>query len=392
MLKIVHMTTVHTADDIRIRRKECATLAEAGFDVVLLAPADENHNCWGVKVLGLGRERGRLHRMTSGLVRALIAAMRERAKLYHFHDPELIAVGMVLKVLGKRVVYDVHEDVPQSILHKPWIPSALRPTVSWAVALVEKLAARWFDGIVAATPSIGRKFRRERTVVVQNFPIVGELEAGDSQPMARRSTRIVYVGCITRERGIVPLVDAMDLLPEASGARLVLAGTMDAELERELRGKPGWKWVDYLGWRDRKEIGELLANARAGVVTFLPVPNHTEAQPNKLFEYMSVGLPVIASDFPLWREMVGNLNCGLLVDPDSPQAIARAIERLLDHPKEAERMGSRGKAAVRGNLNWENEAGRLLELYQRLLAGATPNIARLNGVPAPSLDEASRAA
>jgi glycosyltransferase involved in cell wall biosynthesis len=94
-----------------------------------------------------------------------------------------------------------------------------------------------------------------------------------------------------------------------------------------------------------------------------PADNYLEAQPNKLFEYMSVGVPVVASDFPHWQEMVKSDRCGLLVDPLDPQAIADAIQWLLEHPEEAEAMGKRGQAAVRERFNWGIESRPLLDMY-----------------------------
>jgi len=147
---------------------------------------------------------------------------------------------------------------------------------------------------------------------------------------------------------------------------------------------PGWQRVDFRGWCGRDELRRILAEAALGIVTFLPAPNHIESQPNKLFEYMSAGLPVIASDFPLWRKIVEAANCGLLVDPRDPAAIARAIDWLLEHPTQAQEMGRRGQQAVAARYNWDHEVQALLKMYRGLL--------RVPLEPAETLAPSQRAA
>jgi hypothetical protein len=85
-----------------------------------------------------------------------------------------------------------------------------------------------------------------------------------------------------------------------------------------------------------------------------------------MFEYMAAGIPVIASDFPLWRSIVMGAGCGLLVNPRDPSSIAKAISYLLTHDAEAEAMGKRGRAAVKLQYNWNTEERKLLNFYASL--------------------------
>jgi glycosyltransferase involved in cell wall biosynthesis len=312
--------------------------------------------------------KNRLSRILGSTLRACILATREKADLYHFHDPELIPVGLLLRLLGKRVVYDVHEDLPRQILSKYWIPRILRGVVAKAAALAEWVAAKAMSGIVAATPAIARRFPPHKTVAVQNFPLLSEFALGEGTPYRERPMWVAYVGGITAIRGAVEMVRAMEHLPEDLGARLVLAGTFSPpELVAEVRKLPGWSYVDFLGWQGRDGISRLLRRARVGLVVLHPVTNYLDSYPVKLFEYMAAGIPVVASDFPLWREIVEGEQCGLTVDPLDPKAIAEAVRWLLEHPEEAEEMGKRGRKAVLAKYNWEREAEKLLDLYRRLL-------------------------
>ena len=138
-------------------------------------------------------------------------------------------------------------------------------------------------------------------------------------------------------------------------------------LSRICQSHPGWGFVEFLGWLDDGRVIGILAECRAGIVTLRPTSNYLTSLPVKLFEYMAAGLPVIASDFPAWRELLGEVGCALFVDPRDPRGIANAIQWLLDHPVEAEAMGRRGQEAIVEHFNWENEARALLELYRELL-------------------------
>lgn len=363
---IIHFSNVHAWNDVRVFHKQCQTLAAAGYRTTLIARGEGEGG--RVEIRPLPRRSSRCSRMTLGIFDCLRLALAAKADLYHFHDSELIPVGLLLKLLGKRVVYDVHEDVPRQILSKSWIPRPLRPAVSAVARAAEWLGACRFDGIVAATPSIASRFPAGKTALVQNFPIIDELNTPGGPPYARRPMSLLYAGGIARDRGIVPLVQAVGRLTPSLEAQLVLAGAFHpASLEQDVQSLAPRNRVDFRGWCSRDELSNLMSRARVGVVTFLPAPNHVAAQPNKLFEYMSAGLPVVASHFPLWREIVDGVGCGLLVDPEDSDDIARALRWLLEHPAEAEEMGRRGRQAVQTRYNWDTQSRVLLEFCKELL-------------------------
>jgi glycosyltransferase involved in cell wall biosynthesis len=362
------LTSVHRPFDVRIFHKEAQSLTKAGYLVTIVAPHGENMQRDGVEIKAVPVPRTRPERMSLTLWRVFRSALNTKASTFHFHDPELIPVGMLLKLLGKRVVYDVHEDVPADILDKSWIPPLLRRPIARAVAWTEALAASRFDAIVAATPAIARSFPKKKTLTVQNFPQFDVQLGAETTSYRDREPLIVYVGGISELRGAREMIEAMSLLCESTRARLQLAGSFDPpESQQELANQPGWGRVDFLGWLSPTEVRELLGKSRLGLVVFHAIENHVMSQPNKLFEYMSAGLPVVASDFPLWRSIIQEAGCGILVDPVNPADIAGAIRWLLERPAEAEAMGQRGREAVRRVYNWENEERKLVELYARLM-------------------------
>jgi len=368
VIKVCHLSTVHPTFDTRILHKECRSLARASHEVHLLIPHDRDEVVNGVRIEGLPRSSGRVRRMTVGPLRLLRRALRLRADVYHFHDPELMPVGLILRALGKKVVYDVHEDLPRTFEYKDYLKPWLRGVLSWVADRVENTAARYYSGVVTATPIIAGRFRRRKeVVVVQNYPILDELLLPDPVPWEQRPPSVAYVGSISRERGILEMVRAMNLLPASTEGTLELAGTFSPPgLLQEAASLPGWNRVRYLGHLGRDGVRDLLGRVRAGLVVLHPEQNYLDSQPIKMYEYMSAGLPLIASDFPLWRPWILPNSCGWMVDPLDPGAIAGAIQRVLADPAGSRAMGERGRKAVEETFNWAPEERKLLDLYDRL--------------------------
>jgi glycosyltransferase involved in cell wall biosynthesis len=375
MPKVVHLSSVHSPFDNRIHHKECKTLAEAGYEVVIVARQEPDGVVdKGVRLLAVPKPKSRLIRWLKTVWQVFKAAVKENADCYHFHDGELIPFGIMLKLLGKRVIYDVHEETPYNILGKHYIPSAiLRKTIARLVAFAEALGSVFFDRIIVANPITTCRFPATKTVLIQNFPNADELLSEESLPYPRRPPNIAYVGSITALRGIKEMVQAMSLLPETMGTRLLLVGRFSpSELQAETQRMTGWSRVAFFGWQHRDDIKRTLATSRIGLVLLHPTPFYVVNYPWKMFEYMSAGVPIVASNFPLWREIITEADCGMLVDPLDPKAIAEAIAWLLKHPADAERLGLNGLAAVREKYNWTLQGQKLKAFYAGLLAGERP--------------------
>ena len=366
----IHLASTHPPFDTRIFHKECKTLARAGYRVTLIVPHDRDEVVDGVRIRSVPKPNVGKERLTKTLGHIYRAALAEAPEaLYHFHDAELIFHMFLLKARGRRVVYDAHEDTLRQVMYQHWIPRPLRRPVSLVMRWAEWLGGRWFEGIIAAEPGILKRFSEKRTVLVHNFPLLDELHRATPIPYAQRHPRITYIGGITRKRGIEEMLAAIDLLPASLGAELVLGGMFHpAGLEDEVRRMPGAERTDIRGWLQREQVAEVLAETRVGIVTLHPTPKYLDSYPTKLFEYMAAGLPVIASDFPQWRRFVEEAQCGLLVDPLDPDAIAEAMRWMLERPDEAAAMGARGREAVRTRYSWEREAPRLLAFYEELHA------------------------
>jgi glycosyltransferase involved in cell wall biosynthesis len=365
------MSSAHRGLDIRIFRKECVSLAAAGYDthlVINATPQDvaeaSAHDVTVHPMIYVPESR-RFSRMSVHAWRCYTTARKLDADLYHFHDPELIPYGLLLAGAGKRVIYDAHENLPAQIYSKDWVPARTRPVVAGLAQRLEEHSAARFSAVVAATPVIGGLFKgvAKRVAVINNYPLMGELAPqGDAQAMQRDS--VCYVGGIDGIRGIREAVKAIG----KTQSQLLLAGVFSSEaLRNEVMQYEGWSKVKEFGFVDRKGVCDILARSFAGLVALHRVPNFFNSQPIKMFEYMSAGVPVIASSFPLWRDVIEGNECGVCVDQNDPDAIAAAIRHFHDRPDEVIRMGDNGRRAVAEKYRWDQEEVRLVSLYQDLL-------------------------
>lgn len=369
---IIHFTTVHPRTDTRIRVKEVATLVrEFDAEVCLYVQdglGDEMDIFDGFRIVDTGpRPKGRLRRMVFGAWRMYRAVQRANPAVAHFHDPELLPWAFLLRLQGIKMIYDMHEDLPRQLRHKAYLSPLASRGLSLLTELLEWLALRVLKHVIVVVPAMQARFPRRDTTLIANFPSLAEFPVVAEDERLRSPGRFVYVGGITGVRGIAEMVDGISLVGDDRAGLCLLGAFSEPLLESQMRARTGWRRVEYFGWSSRKRVVAELSRACAGLVLLHPSPQYLISYPVKMFEYMAAGLPVIASDFPLWREIVDGAGCGLLVDPQDPQAIAGAMQWILDNPEESEAMGQRGRAAVEERYNWEAESEKLIALYRRLL-------------------------
>ncbi len=364
MIKVCHVTTVHQPFDIRIFQKECRALVDSGFDVSLVACHSHDEVRNGVRILALSRPKSRLQRWILLTNQARARVLESGAQIVHFHDPELLPLGLRLQREGKTVIYDVHESHADSIRDRSYLPIWARQPLANHVSNLEKRADERLSAIVGATPKIAKSFSSTKCVLVQNYPFLGELQEPNSMPINERESRFVHLGGLSEIRGGREMVLALEQVPEV---RLVLVGDITpSSFREELQRLPGWNQVEHLGWQDRLGVSRALSSCVAGLILFHPLRNHIESQPNKMFEYMSAGLPVLCSNFPYWQEIIDQCKCGRTCNPLAVNEIASAMKDMLSDKIKLEQMGIRGLEAVRSSYNWESERPKLIQLYQHL--------------------------
>ena len=367
-INICHLTTAHTRNDVRIFHKECVSLAKvANFNVnLIVADGKKDEIKYNVKIQSVIKLNGRLNRFFKTTKNVYKKAIEINADIYHLHDPELIFVGLKLLNKGKKVVFDAHEDVPKQLLGKPYLNTVLLFFLSKTFSLFENYACKKYSYIITATPTIKEKFLKinKNTQDINNFPILKEFSKDIK--WGEKKDEVCYIGGISKIRGINEIVTAFD---DVSEIKLNLAGNfVEKNIENDVKEMKGWKQVNNFGYVDRDEINDILSISKAGLVTLYPIINYKESLPVKMFEYMAAGIPVIYSNFDLWKGIVEKENCGIAVDPLIPSEINNAIKYIILNPKEAELMGQNGKKAVFSKYNWNVEENKLINVYKELLS------------------------
>ncbi|MBN4071176.1 glycosyltransferase family 4 protein [Crocinitomix catalasitica] len=360
-IKVCHLTSVHKHTDNRVFFKECSSLSNAGYDVSLIAPGVHDHNRNGVQIYGVPTNSNRLKRVFStAFVHVFKKAKQLKADVYHFHDMELIPVGLMLRILGKKVIYDVHENSAAAILSRTYIKSRfIKVVLSKCISILEKGTAGYFNAIVTARPDISDLFEKHKPFTLRNFPILPNCDEIPEVDIRKTKAAVIYVGGMTEIRGVKELINAFEKIDEAELWLLGFFGT--PEFEQKCKSLKGWKNVQFFGQVEAGDIFAYIKKADIGIVTFLPVPNHITTLATKPFEYMACGLPIIMSDFEYWRNFFQDSS--LYVNPENEEEISSAIKKLLSDKPLMESMGNKNLELTMNEYNWEKESKVLLSAY-----------------------------
>ncbi len=372
-MKVCHVCSAHDDDDNRVFHRTCVSLASAGYEVHLIAASSRRQPYvrGGVNLHPLPAAASRLERFARrSRIAGLAASLRP--DLYHVHEPELL--GPVLSRAGSRpVLWDVHESYLDVLMAREWIPRLLRPLGRRAWDLRERSLLRRCAGVIAATEPIASRYRElhPRVCVVANYPPRPNGEQSVRETADDRTC--VFAGSLSPDRGLYEVIDALSLLRRRGTAvRLALAGQpvskafLQSLLDHAQRQAVG-DLVHYYGLLSKEEVAKLHSRATVGLATYLPTGNSMAGLPTKLLECMSLGLPVVFSDFPVYREVAGDTGAGIAVNPRDSVQVADAIERIVKAPAAAKAMGDRGFRAVRERFNWEAEWPKLLGMYRLVL-------------------------
>ncbi|MBQ3292623.1 MAG: glycosyltransferase [Mogibacterium sp.] len=369
MTKICHMTSVHKSNDIRIFEKECSSLAKKPEYKVWLVAQGDSRNENNVEVIGIGEKpSSRIKRILLFSRQVYKESKKLDADVYHFHDPELLPFGLMLKKQGKKVIFDSHENYSYQIKTREYMKPALRKIISASYYRLETMAAKHFDAVIFPCKMNGKhpfEGRSKRPVFINNAPIFTE---NDTDRAAQQDSEFTacYVGGLSEPRGITKSI----LAASKAGVKLVLAGRFDSDsYEQKLRAMPEFECVDYKGQCSHEEVYNILASCSVGLSVLQNVGQYKiiETLPTKVYEYMQMKMPVIMGISSYAKELNDEYKFAELVDPGNEDEIAEAINRLRKDPEKCQEMGNNGYELVKNHLNWAVEEEKLYKLYQEIL-------------------------
>jgi len=363
--RICHLTTAHPRFDNRIFAKECVSISKAGYEVILLV-GDGKKNAFesGVQIYDLGLYTKKIKRLFVAPFVFALMALKRKASIYHFHDPELIITGLILRMFGKTVIYDIHEDYTTSINHRNYISVPFKRAIRYLWLIFENLSSFFFHQIIA------EKYYQNRfpeATQILNYPVI---LTQPSQNEHGIGDRLLYTGNISEERGALIHTDILNY----TDTNILMIGFCSTITWNKIKSKANHK-IDklkvigvnsYLSYSDIKknyEEGEFLC----GLAIFPENQHFREKELTKFFEYMQYGIPIICSHFPVWKSLIEGNKCGICINPNSKDEILTAITFLKEHPKKAKEMGKNGIKAVNKQYNWSLEGEKLISLYKELI-------------------------
>lgn len=372
-LKICHFSSVHNQSDTRVFYRECAWLAQ-DFDVTLIAIGKFTGVKNGVKLIGLPKPQSRLKRLLNTTRKVYKLAKQEQASIYHFHDPELIPFAWLLRLQGKKVVYDIHENVTESLKDKAWLP--LKGLFIGLYLWFEKVAAKRFELVLAEAsylPIYKKRFPNKTLHLVRNFAPSSLLKSfiNTERQVLNNQMNIFYMGSIDALYAHKPMLEAIALLNQQGiDARLKLIGWYSPETLAEMESWPFWNAIkDKIFMPGFIEVTDGYKQSMDCNIAFSFVSdnlNVAQSFPRKMYEYMHVGLPVITSGHLLYKQMVETHALGISVAHNTAVEIAQAVKQLMQSGAYLKTLAQNNLRAAQAQFNWESEYEILFKLYHKI--------------------------
>tara|TARA_B100000963_G_scaffold239902_1_gene209845 strand:+ start:13727 stop:14839 length:1113 start_codon:yes stop_codon:yes gene_type:complete len=366
--KVVQLSTVHYINDVRIFSKEAITLSKNNFEVHLIGLVYKGIDL-NIKnnIIYHPLKKITNSRIINSIINIPISfykILKINPSVIHFHDPELIFSGIFFHLLGYNVIYDVHEDLPKDVYYKN-IPRAFKKPISFLMSLIEKYSSSIFKNVITVTPIIQSRFEKytENSIKIANYP--HEFNYLNKNKHVN-NYNLCYVGSIDESRGIFQI---LEIINSFNGKiNLNLCGEFSSkDLFERAKNHPAWKWVIYHGLLPHNKVFKIISDSFLGLLILSNRKTFEESYPIKLFEYMSRGIPVLASDFEYWKNQFEKHDCIYFCDPKNQSKLNKMVLDAINNREKSKKMGINGRIAYLKNYTWKVEAKKLISFYNKIL-------------------------
>jgi len=370
-IKVCHFASVHTIVDTRVFYRECVSLAKH-FDVTYIGIGNFSGMRDGVKIIGVHNPETRLKRLFNTTFKVCYLALKEDADIYHFHDAEMIVFGILLRILGKKVIYDIHENTYEDIMNKPWVPQRTKFFLGKSYRLMEWFASLFMPFIlVIGRVEFAKRFMTKNYTIIQNFADTNELKKFRIADRSKLANNLFYIGTVyDYYYNFSKLIEAIYLLKQQNKiVQLHCVGYLGTLVERGLQNDENYKAVkDQItfyshivhpgGFEISKicKIGICLKNQPEEILV---------SHERKFFEYMAIGMPMITCDSHIYKDIIDQYQVGKYVDLEDANALSKTIDNLFTNDAELLQMSKNCITASEQKYDWESQEKLLLELYQK---------------------------
>lgn len=369
-MKICHLTSAHNSSDTRILHKECVSLAKNNNYQVYLIAEGKTNTIKNVEIIGIGdKPKSRIKRILFFSNRVFKAAKEIDADIYHLHDPELLPYALKLKKMGKLVIFDAHENYEELILEKEYINKYFRKLIQRIFNLYYENIIGKLDGLIGVTPNMEKNMRRisNNVCIITNYPILNRNKCNLTKK--ENNCILAFAGGINENWCHDKIINNIQ---DINKVTYKLMGFSNSEYYNNLKELDINKKVNFVGRIAHEDVHEELCKSTIGLAilnysrnTFY---NEGTMGNTKIFEEMSAGLPVICTDFLLWRDLViDKYNCGIYINPNEFSQFKKAVLKLFNDPELRKKMGENARRAVEEEFNWSTQEKKLYEFYEKLI-------------------------
>ncbi len=369
----IDILTLHGADDGRVFARQARSLARVCDRVRLVAPGATDGLRQGVELVGVRQPKGRLERLAVTPWLLLATTARDPAPVVYVHDASMLFLLPLLALMGRRCVYDAHEDYGNMVRHREWIPAPLRGVAGWGADRYERGLSRLAVGVATATAPLRSKFPHRRVVTVYNLPTDDHLARGarEQTPAREREFDLVHLGTLNPRRRAFFASVLERLFEKRASARVLIVGA-PPDHQRWWRRRFPARHLEAVGWVPHDQVPALLGRCRVGVSVHPWLTPHLElAVPVKVFEYMACGCAVVCSRMPELDRLLRPRDRRRIavVDGADEEAWLATIEEQLEDPDRIDRHAARLRAGLAERYGWSGEEGKLLAFFREFTSG-----------------------